>query len=308
MSRVLIIEDEAVLRSSMARGLGKLPQVEVFEAGSMSEAARFLDSAPPDLVLSDIDLPDRSGLEVFGELGKRSLSIPVVLISAYLKAYGPQIPRHANVEVHEKPVGLEDLRKIVLRRLGNFETPVDSSPFTPADFLQLACMGRHSVVIERKSGGRTTATLFVKDGQVWSARDEAGTGSEAFRRIIFAPLTNAKVECRTLVEDPGEPNVAGGWQSMLLDAARLEDEAARPGGPSPAASGVGPALRSPGLPSGDGFDEVWEEGVSALLDRNLPAALELFLRASSIRPGDRRVEANINRLRELGVAAGTRQS
>ena len=161
MSRVLIIEDEAVLRSSMARGLGKLPGLEVFEAGSMDEAARLLDKARPDLVLSDIDLPDRSGIEIFGELGKRSIQAPVVLVSAYLKAYGPQIPRHANVEVHEKPIGLDELRKIVLRRLEHVVPPADASPFTSVDVLQLACMGRHSVVIERKNAGRTTATCSM---------------------------------------------------------------------------------------------------------------------------------------------------
>lgn len=306
MSRVLIIEDEALLRSSMARGLGKLPGIEVFEAGSMAEAVRLLDAAPPNLVLSDIDLPDRSGIEIFGELGKRSLAVPVVLISAYLKAYGPQIPRHANVEVHEKPVGLEDLRKIVLRRLDVVERPLDSSPFTPADFLQLACMGKHSVVIERKSGGRTTASLVVKDGQVWAAQDEGGIGFEAFRRIIFSPATKGKVECRTLAGEPGEPNVVGGWQELLMNAARLEDEAAR----SDRLSSSPPSAPAPGTPgpsTGDGFDEVWEEGVSALLGRNLPMALHAFLRAGAIRPGDRRVEANVNRLREMGVTLDTKR-
>ena len=299
MSRVLIIEDEAVLRSSMARGLGKLPGIEVLEAGSMTEASRLLDSFPPDLVLSDIDLPDRSGIEIFGELGKRSLPAPVVLISAYLKAYGPQIPRHANVEVHEKPVGLDDLRQIVLRCLRAVEPAADASPFTPADFLQLACMGKHSVVIERKAGGRTTATLVVKDGQVWSARDDGGAGFDAFRRVIFSPVGSAKVECRTLTEAPGEANVAGGWQALLMDAARLEDEATRDGSSTPHVPA--PAGPKPGALPSDGFDEAWEEGVNALLERDLPVAMRAFLRAGAIRPGDRRVEANVNRLRELGV-------
>ena len=107
------------------------------------------------------------------------------------------------------------------------------------------------------------------------------------------------MECRTLVESPGEPNVVGAWQALLMDAARLEDEASRPGGPSslkPDGSGSASAA-----PASDGFDHAWEEGVNALLERDLPRALEAFLRAGAIRPGDRRVEANLSRLRELGV-------
>ena len=38
MALVLLIEDEAMLRGSMARGLARLPGVEVAEAGSLEEA------------------------------------------------------------------------------------------------------------------------------------------------------------------------------------------------------------------------------------------------------------------------------
>jgi len=55
MVRVLILDDEAVLRTSMARGQRKLP--------ALVEAVRTVDGAPPDLASSDIDLPARTGME-----------------------------------------------------------------------------------------------------------------------------------------------------------------------------------------------------------------------------------------------------
>lgn len=55
--RVLILEDETVLRASMARGLAKLP-AQIDEAGTLAEAIAQLDRALPDVIVSDLDLPD----------------------------------------------------------------------------------------------------------------------------------------------------------------------------------------------------------------------------------------------------------
>ena len=162
MGRVLIIEDEIVLRTSMARGLGKLPGVEVQEAGSVEAALEFIDRTAPDFIISDIDLPGRSGLELVGELKRRALDTPLLFVSAYLKAYRPQIPPNANVEVLEKPVPLEELRTRVLAQL---QSPTRShAPFGVTDYVQLACMGRHSVevlVTWPVPGSRTNGTSRV---------------------------------------------------------------------------------------------------------------------------------------------------
>ncbi|MBL8938422.1 MAG: response regulator [Archangium sp.] len=218
-SRVLIIEDEAMLRSSMARSLSRVTNVEVLTASTLGEGLAVIDMTPPALILSDIDLPDRSGLELIGELGRRHLRIPIVYISAYLTAYRAQIPRHANVEVLEKPVGLEELREVVRRHLAGVSSPSGLTPFGVADYLQLAGMGRHSVVIEVRGRG----VIVVKDGVLWSARDEQGEGEEAFYRLA---LLHTDVTCQALQEDPGPRTMKGGAEELLLEAARRSDEAA----------------------------------------------------------------------------------
>lgn len=218
-SRVLIIEDEAMLRSSMARSLGRVTNVEVLTASTLGEGLAVIDMTPPALILSDIDLPDRSGLELIGELGRRSLRIPIVYISAYLTAYRAQIPRHANVEVLEKPVGIEELREVVKRHLTVTSSASGITPFGVADYLQLAGMGRHSVVIDVRGRG----VIVVKDGVLWSARDEQGEGEAAFYRLA---LLHTDVTCQALQEDPGPRTMKGGAEELLLEAARRSDEAA----------------------------------------------------------------------------------
>src|SRR5690606_31862269 len=107
MSRVLVVEDEETLRNAMVRGLAKLSGVEALGAGSIAEALTVVDGGAPDVVVSDLDLPDRPGLELIGELGRRGIRCPITFVSAYVRAFSAQIPRHAGVRVLEKPVPLE---------------------------------------------------------------------------------------------------------------------------------------------------------------------------------------------------------
>ncbi len=223
MGRVLLVEDEPVLRASMARGLGKLPGVEVLEAGAVDEALAVIDATPPDFIISDIDLPRRSGLELVGELKRRHLDTPLLFVSAYLKAYRPQVPPNANVEILEKPVPLEELRARVLHQLK--EPKRTRAPFAVTDYVQLACMGNHvaEIAVSWEPHGR--GQVVVANGTIWSARDAEGTGLAAFRRIAFR--TDAAVEVRGLEGPLGPRDVEEPWEMVLLESARLADEAAR---------------------------------------------------------------------------------
>lgn len=293
---MLILEDEPTLRSSMARGLGRLPGVEVAEAGTLAEALEVLDRVPPRLVLSDIDLPDRSGIEILGELGKRGLRVPVVFISAYLKAYGSQIPPHADVEVCEKPIGLEELRQLVTARLGQPRADDEAEPFTPADYLQLACLGRRSVAITVEAPAPAGGQLLVVNGTLWSAADGQGCGLAAFRRLV---RSGGVTRCHTLRGDPGTRDLHEGWEALLIDAMRQADEEAA-GIEHLVETPVPPAAGPPPPPPLDEFEALEDEGVTALLRRDHATAVRAFRRALELRPGHAGLQAKLDRLRELG--------
>ena len=146
-STILLVEDEPVLRSSIAQGLNKLTNVQVFAAANVVEAVKILDAHVPSLVISDIDLPGETGLEIVSELERRKLDIPIIFVTAYLKTYRTQIPERPNVLVLEKPIPLEELRSRALRMLGPAGEGA-RTPFGVVDYVQLACLGRHSVQID----------------------------------------------------------------------------------------------------------------------------------------------------------------
>ena len=333
MSRVLVIEDEAVLRASVARGLGKVAAVEVDQAGTLDEAVAALDRNAPDVIVSDIDLPGRSGLELLGELGRRGLHVPIVFVTGYLKAFAPQIPRHANVDVLEKPVEFEQLRDVVLDRLRP-SAEVALSPFSVPDYLQLACVGGHSIIVRVETGGEPEGEVVVKGGELWGAQDQQGDGMEALRRMMFAD--NATVHCSSLPPGhTGHRNLEGTWEALLMEAARLNDEeqAGRQSEPDdewsdfddsfgpastddtsrPATESAG-ALRgfdtvrpppSAGAPESEpppdpSFERHWEAAVQALLAKEYEEARREFLAARAAKPDDPKVIANLKRLEELG--------
>ena len=63
--RVLVVDDSAVAGSRLLRLLGDSPAVEVLpQAWSVSDAHRAFLEGAPDLVVTDLSLPDGSGLEV----------------------------------------------------------------------------------------------------------------------------------------------------------------------------------------------------------------------------------------------------
>jgi CheY-like chemotaxis protein len=318
MRRVLIIEDESTLRSNVARGIGKLG-VLVDEAGTLNDALELIDRHPPDLVLSDIDMPDRSGLELLGELGRRGLKPPVVFVSGYLNAYRAQIPPHASIEVIEKPVSIEELRNVVSRRLGASVASEEPSPFSVPDYVQLACLGRHSVIVEVELAAQHLGEVVVADGQLWSARDGDGAGLEALGRLAFGGRGTAR--CRRFTGSLPPRNLEGSWEYLLIEAARVTDEGGRDAdsgdlhfeldpGPhrhSQLVAESGTLRKAEPAKDADtlAFETAFDSGIDALLAKRHQEAVDAFRRALELRPDDAKARANLARLAELGFRAAS---
>jgi two-component system alkaline phosphatase synthesis response regulator PhoP len=79
--RILIIEDEAVIRKAIRMACEK-EGYDVIEAENGTEGLRQADSGHPDLVLLDLMLPDISGFDVCRELRKSGSRYPIVILSA----------------------------------------------------------------------------------------------------------------------------------------------------------------------------------------------------------------------------------
>lgn len=84
MTRVLIVDDHAILRRGLRDILvTQLDAVETGEAANAAEALDLLIRERWDLILLDINLPGRSGLEVLEESRRLHPDTPVLVLTAY---------------------------------------------------------------------------------------------------------------------------------------------------------------------------------------------------------------------------------
>jgi len=82
MNAFLIVDDHAILRSGLARMLkASFPGVFMGEAGDAQEAIHLLETRKWDMMLLDIGLPGRSGLEVLQEAHRIRPSLPVLVLT-----------------------------------------------------------------------------------------------------------------------------------------------------------------------------------------------------------------------------------
>ncbi|MFN7939881.1 MAG: response regulator [Bryobacteraceae bacterium] len=80
--RILIVDDEADIRESLETLLS-LEGYSIEEAPNATEGLRKMEQANYDLVLLDLMMPDRSGMEVLKEVRERDTETPICMITAY---------------------------------------------------------------------------------------------------------------------------------------------------------------------------------------------------------------------------------
>ena len=85
MERILIADDDAAIRSMLRDFLEDEDyEIEETENGEEVLTAFKENDNPPELVLMDVRMPDKSGLDVLRELGEGAESqLPIILMTAY---------------------------------------------------------------------------------------------------------------------------------------------------------------------------------------------------------------------------------
>ena len=82
--KLLLVDDHAVVRSGLRMLLETEDDVDIVgEAGTAQEAINKIKELEPDVVLMDIGLPDRSGIEAASEIQSLELDVAVVALTIH---------------------------------------------------------------------------------------------------------------------------------------------------------------------------------------------------------------------------------
>ena len=107
--RVLIAEDEALIRLDLAEMLREEGYQVVGEAGDGQEAVELAESLRPDLVIMDVKMPRRDGIDAAAEIAAKRIA-PVVVLTAFSQRDLVEKARDAGAMAYlVKPFSITDL-------------------------------------------------------------------------------------------------------------------------------------------------------------------------------------------------------
>lgn len=121
MTRILVIEDEPRLREAIVRILARAGY-DVVQAANGAEGLALWRQSGADLVVTDIQMPEKNGIEVVLELRSFAPTIPVVAMSggsrsADLDLLG-DVKLLGAVALLQKPFRFDELIAAVTAALG----------------------------------------------------------------------------------------------------------------------------------------------------------------------------------------------
>jgi len=111
MPDFLVVDDERNVRFLIERFLGD-ESVKIDSFVSAEEALKifFNNEKKYDLIITDIKLPGKSGLDLIREIRKEGIDIPILIISAYVKPEViSELFKFENVDYLSKPFTKEEL-------------------------------------------------------------------------------------------------------------------------------------------------------------------------------------------------------
>jgi len=114
--KVLVVDDEPDTREMLKAGLRQCG-AEVSAASSAAEALEAIEQSPPDLLISDIGMPDEDGYELMKRIRglppERGGRVPAIALTAYARVEDRMQALRVGYQMHvPKPVELAELAAV----------------------------------------------------------------------------------------------------------------------------------------------------------------------------------------------------
>ncbi|MFC4653801.1 MULTISPECIES: response regulator [Rheinheimera] len=196
MIRILLAEDQAMVRGALAALLRMNGQFEVVEAADGLVAKQQLQQQAFDLLLSDIEMPGCSGLDLALYVKQQQLPLQVMILTTFGRAGYVQRALDAGVKAFLlKDAPVEQLTKAIQQVL------LGKKVIDPE--LLLNALGEKDPLTEKErqalrlaSEGKTTAeiavALFIAEGTARNYLSEAISKLQAGNRVDAARIARQK--------------------------------------------------------------------------------------------------------------------
>jgi CheY-like chemotaxis protein len=223
LKRVLVVDDEDDLTWSISKHLAKdKDKYELICVNSGKKALEVLSQVPVELVISDIRMPEISGLELLIKIRDNYPTTKVIIMTAYGSSeIQEEANKHGCLKYIEKPFEINELREFILNVITQkkgFQGTI--SDFHLSDLIQMNCLGRLTSALNVQMADHAGVVYFIEGNIVHAACDKI-EGKEALYEILsweggsFTSERGKRSPKETIIE---------GWQSLLLEGMRRVDE------------------------------------------------------------------------------------
>jgi two-component system response regulator AtoC len=229
MRRVLVVDDEENLRH-MLQTLLKREGYEPVGVSSVDSALRELGNLPYDIIITDLRMPGRSGMDLVDEVRRRNLDATVVVMTAFgSKDVAIEAMKRGAYDYLSKPFEADELilllrkaeeRERLFRENQSLARQVSSEGVEPegafGDFVARSPQMLELFRTVRKIAEFKTTVLI--DG-------ESGTGKELVARAIHGSSPRARaafiaVNCGAISMNLLESELFGHRKGAFTDASR----------------------------------------------------------------------------------------
>jgi len=223
LDRILVVDDEDLIRWSLQQKLstwGYRP----LEAANAETAVALVESESPDLVLLDVHLPDKNGLEVLKAIKEWNPRAAVIIMTAYgVLEDAVAALRLGAYDFVSKPLNFEELRATIANALETVKLRQEVRHFRDRDrrrfnFENLVGESepiRNAVALMKKVAASPATTILFQG--------ESGTGKDLFAKAIHFYSSRADrpflaLNCAALPENLVESELFGYERGAFTDA------------------------------------------------------------------------------------------
>ena len=337
--KVLIVDDEDNIVLALHRVLYQdNVRYDVLLARSAEIAQQILEDTRIDVLVTDVHLPEKSGMDLLSWVAVQTPSTRVIVMTAFdVLRIKDRAHAFGCLRLVRKPFDVHEMRAAIIGALAVRDTFTGHlSELSCVDVIQMLCIARKTTAL-RLSEGESAGVIHIENGEIVHAVWDDIVGEEAFFRMLA--VKNGLFNTSPLPPEI-ERTIKGDWQYLLIEGLRRLDEAAagisepeRPSvRPAPPPEGnvdtstpfsrprpveretttvtlsrstMGSMLSGPtstpapsSSPRSPEVTRLIDEGFNALRDRRRDDARRAWEAALRLDPGNRMIELN---LRKLGV-------
>ena len=178
MHRILLVEDHASFRQTLAFVFDREPEFEVVaQAGSLAEARKVMDVLKVDLGVIDLALPDGEGIELIKDLREVNPNFTALVLTASLdRAEHARAVESGAAGILHKSAGVDEILDAT-RRLGEGETLLSQEELIA--LLRLAGQSRE----EEREAHASIEQITLREREVLQALGEGLSNKEIAAKL-----------------------------------------------------------------------------------------------------------------------------